>query len=528
MDGSATAPNSPPSAPGDRGVEAPALHVIIQAGGRGSRLRHHTWNKPKCLVSVEGKPILYHLFDRFPGARFVIIGDYLFDQLERYLQVNPPAAPYSLVRAEGAGTASGIADALALVPPDAPVVLAWSDLMLGELPPWPVTDLPVVCTTSAFTCRWTVSPDGVLQEKPGATDGVAGLFYIPAAGALPSPPREGEFVRWLAEAAPGFERLDCPNMAELGDFASIEASNDRAGFSRFFNKVEIGEDTVTKTVVDPAFADVHRNEVAWYREAQRLGFRRIPRILSETPLVMARIQGRHAYQMSDLTERERRAVLADGLDALITLHDLQDEPSDADDLESVYLTKTIDRVRAVAQMIPGFDREAMTINGRKCRNPFADKHAGLLESLLAPLATPRFAAIHGDPTFSNSLVDDNLRVWFIDPRGAFAKPGIMGDPWYDFAKVHYSAVGGYDTFNRRKFKLHIDDDTVEVLMEDSRFASAAAQVFPTYFGAETARIAVIHGLIWLSLSGYVRDDIDSVIAAFYLGLYWLEDGLSAL
>ena len=68
----------------------PHLHVLVQAGGRGSRLRHHTWNKPKCLVSVDGKPILYHLFDRFPTARFVVIGDYLFDQLERYLKVNPP------------------------------------------------------------------------------------------------------------------------------------------------------------------------------------------------------------------------------------------------------------------------------------------------------------------------------------------------------------------------------------------------------------------------------------------------------
>ena len=34
------------------------LHIIVQAGGRGSRLRHHTWNKPKCLVSVRGKPLI--------------------------------------------------------------------------------------------------------------------------------------------------------------------------------------------------------------------------------------------------------------------------------------------------------------------------------------------------------------------------------------------------------------------------------------------------------------------------------------
>src|SRR6201996_568151 len=114
MDGSAA--NPAPSLGVASVTDVQTLHVIVQAGGRGSRLRHHTGNKPKCLVSVQGKPILYHLFDRFPGARFVVIGDYLFDQLERYLQVNPPPVAYSLVRAEGAGTASGIAAALAQVP----------------------------------------------------------------------------------------------------------------------------------------------------------------------------------------------------------------------------------------------------------------------------------------------------------------------------------------------------------------------------------------------------------------------------
>ena len=35
-------------------------------------------------------------------------------------------------------------------------------------------------------------------------------------------------------------------------------------------------------------------------------------------------------------------------------------------------------------------------------------------------------------------------------------------------------------------------------------------------------IDVIHALIWLSLSGYVRNDLDSVLGAFYNGLYYLE------
>ena len=509
-------------------MSTPQLHVLVQAGGRGSRLRHHTWNKPKCLVSVDGKPILYHLVERFPAARFVVIGDYLFDQLERYLKVNPPGVEYALVRAKGAGTAGGVADALAEIPAEAPLVLAWSDLIVGELPAWPDTELPVVCTTAAFTCRWTVAPEGHMHEKPAATGGIPGLFYFRRASALPPPPPEGEFVRWFSGAIPDFVCLDCPDLQELGDFSTIETSNERAGFSRFFNKVEIGETQVTKTVIDPKYEELHRGEVAWYAKAERLGFRRIPQIISQSPLVLERIRGQHAYQMGDLTPRERRAVLADHLDALISLHDLGTAPAPAAEVREVYVEKTVSRVRSIAALAPGFDRESVTVNGRKCRNPFAREPEAPLEGLLGALQPERFAPIHGDPTFSNALVDDKLRVWFIDPRGSFARTGIMGDPWYDFAKVYYSAVGGYDVFNRRQFKLHIDHETVEVLMEESAFVAAARDIFPDYFGADMGRIEVIHGLIWLSLSGYARDDIDSAIGAFYLGLYWLETGLGRL
>ena len=104
-------------------AEKNKLHVIVQAGGRGSRLRHHTWNKPKCLVSVLGKPLLYHLFARFPLAQFHIIGDYAFDVLKSYLEVNNPGVSYSLINTHTKGTASGIARALSDIPATAPLLL---------------------------------------------------------------------------------------------------------------------------------------------------------------------------------------------------------------------------------------------------------------------------------------------------------------------------------------------------------------------------------------------------------------------
>ena len=55
--------------------------MIVQAGGRGSRMELLTRNKPKALVPVDNRPILFHLFEKYPDKKFIIIGDYQYDVL---------------------------------------------------------------------------------------------------------------------------------------------------------------------------------------------------------------------------------------------------------------------------------------------------------------------------------------------------------------------------------------------------------------------------------------------------------------
>jgi GTP:adenosylcobinamide-phosphate guanylyltransferase len=503
------------------------LNIIIQAGGRGSRLRHHTWNKPKCLVSVQGKPILYHAFEKFPHSKFWIVADYGFSQLATYLELNDPGVAYQLIHTDQKGTSSGIDQVLAEIPSAEPVLLLWSDLILEDLDIPGDADQPVIYTTKAFTCRWSLQ-DHKLIEVPSTTSGIPGIFYFPRAEKFPVPPSSGEFVRWLSNNLPEFEVSHCDSLSELGDFASIELLNDRAGFSRFFNQVDVLETTVQKSARDPNYEHLIQLEQTWYQDVAALGFRRIPRIISTEPFVMERILGQHAYQVQDYSAREKRAVLADYVYSLQNLHDLASAPADTADVTSVYLEKTQDRVSSVSRLIPNFSTQAVTVNGKKCRNVFHERYLNILPDVVAELQPEKFVPIHGDPTFSNSLVDQNLKIWYIDPRGYFNRPGIWGDARYDFAKVYYSALGGYDSFNRRKFKLHVDSETVEILQEPLAFSDVATDVFAEFFGQDLAKIQVIQGLIWLSLSGYVRDDIDSIIGSFYLGLYWLEKGMEQL
>lgn len=501
------------------------MHVIVQAGGRGSRLRHHTWNKPKCLVSIKGKPLLYHLFDQFPTAYFHIIGDYAFDQLENYLCINPPLIKYNLIKATEKGTCAGIAEALKSVPAENPLLITWSDLLINNFKEVPYGKKPVVITTHAFTCRWSVTEKRTIIEQVGPR-GIPGMFYATRAEYFPAPPESGEFVKWFSKNVIEFNYFDCEDMEEIGDFFSVENKNDTAGFCRFFNEVVIEENKVIKKAIDPNFKHLIEKEQFWYKSVNDLGFRRIPNLISTDPYILEKIKGKHAFQFHDLTDREKRSVLSDYIDSLNNLHSLGVQPALEEDARDIYIKKTVDRVASVSKLIPNFNKEAITINGCKCKNIFLDIKT--LDSIFNLINPKYFTPIHGDPTFSNTIIDKNLKVWYIDPRGYFSKPGVWGDPFYDFAKVYYSAIGGYDIFNRRKFKIVVDSETVEVIMEESSFINIGKEIFEDYLKKDLVKIELIHGLIWLSLSGYVKDDIDSIIGSFYLGLYYLEQGLKKI
>jgi glucose-1-phosphate thymidylyltransferase len=72
------------------------LKIVIPMAGLGTRLRPHTWSKPKQLVSVAGKAALDHVLDTFSTIpktyelELINIVGYLGDQIECYIQENYP------------------------------------------------------------------------------------------------------------------------------------------------------------------------------------------------------------------------------------------------------------------------------------------------------------------------------------------------------------------------------------------------------------------------------------------------------
>ena len=83
-------------------------YIIVQAGGKGTRLGHLTANRPKALVPIGNLPMIFYLFRQFPNSKFIIIADYKAEVMHQYLAAFAEVQ-YLIVNAHGAkGTCSGI------------------------------------------------------------------------------------------------------------------------------------------------------------------------------------------------------------------------------------------------------------------------------------------------------------------------------------------------------------------------------------------------------------------------------------
>ncbi len=126
------------------------MHVIIPAAGFGTRLRPHTWSKPKPLVSVAGKPILGHVLDSIAPLhpeKVIFITGYLGDQIREYVERQYTFPSAFVHQGEMKGQAHAIQ--LARDEVSGPVLIAFADTIFA-------TDLSILEQTDA---------DGVIFVK---------------------------------------------------------------------------------------------------------------------------------------------------------------------------------------------------------------------------------------------------------------------------------------------------------------------------------------------------------------------------
>lgn len=502
------------------------MKIIIQAGGFGTRMKNLTRVKPKSLVSAKYMPIIFHLFKKYPKDEFIIIGDYKFDVLDRYLTSFAKDVNYMLLKSEKKGNVAGIKEAVSFIPENEPFMLIWSDIILSDV--FAVNEIKEGCQVGIvdFPCSWSLIDNKLVNEqKPGF--GVGGLYVFNDKSWFEDVPSEGSFTVWLAEKGMPLYPISLMGSIDIGTLEAYNAISSTANRCRPYNKIEFIDGKVIKSGLTPEAMKLIGHEIAWYGKMEEYGFDHVPEVYATNPLTMEYISGASIFA-TPMTDEQKKSTLDKIVSALSKLHGYKSVPASAWDLYTEYFKKTVHRLQTIATALPFAFDKTIKINGIECRNVLRSQHL-LRQVVLDELMDTHYGPIHGDCQLTNTMVDKSGDIYFIDARGYFGKSQILGDIRYDWAKLYYAISGNFDQFNIKNFELSITEHEVEFSIQ-----SGGWEHLTDYFLKQTPageanlkEIRLIHAIIWLSLASHAWEDFDSMCIAFYNGTLlfneWLRD-----
>ncbi len=171
------------------------LKVVIPMAGLGTRLRPHTWSKPKQLISVAGKVVLDHVLDTLsslsdPGnIELINIVGYLGEQIEDYIGEHyPHIRAHYVIQDNPLGQSHAISLARHLL--GGPMLMVFADTLIE-------TDLSFIGREDVEAVVWVkpvpdprrfgvaqVGEDGLVErliEKPQSMENnlaVVGFYYF--------------------------------------------------------------------------------------------------------------------------------------------------------------------------------------------------------------------------------------------------------------------------------------------------------------------------------------------------------------
>lgn len=173
------------------------MKVIIPLAGLGTRLRPHTYTRPKPLINVAGKPMLAHILDKFRGLEvdeYIFIVGYLGDQIEKYVSQQYGFKARYVVQHEMLGQAHALWLCRDYV--DGPVFMVFGDTYcevdlseIGAAPRDSIAYVHEVPDPRRFGVA-ILGGDGYVTrfvEKPAALDNrlaVVGMYYFTDGPAL--------------------------------------------------------------------------------------------------------------------------------------------------------------------------------------------------------------------------------------------------------------------------------------------------------------------------------------------------------
>jgi hypothetical protein len=178
------------------------------------------------------------------------------------------------------------------------------------------------------------------------------------------------------------------------------------------------------------------------------------------------------------------------------------------DLHEMYVSKTLERLESLRDHSI-FRRLSKTVICNELPLPSLIEVFEVIEALVKDSNTrahQEFCIIHGDLCLSNIVFDRrNQIVRVLDPRGAFGRWDLYGDPDYDLAKLSHSLHGDYDFLVRGLFSINwVATDRVSFKVPVEPRHAAIKWLFEDWLlkrlDGDVRRVRLLEALLFLSMA----------------------------
>ena len=521
--------------------------VFIPSAGLGTRLGNFSKNLNKALVSLDNKPVISHVIEKFPKhVELVIALGHKGELLKEYLEIAHSDRNITLVNIEnyqGRGAGLGLTLLECKDHLQCPFIFCPNDTLILEDIPEPLTNWVGFSNVENNNNYRSFQISGNnLVEKIHEKNEILSLNskpYIGLAGV-----KDYEDFWSFMEIGRKYGSIKAGESYGLNELIKNNSKIEAKEFTWYDTANIRGLEKAKKIFLCKDSPEIleKANEAIWFVNNRVIKYNNDPSFISErversgllrgyVPEIVSQRKHMYSYRMltgqvvSRITNHNVFESLLGYLDFFWQAADLDEAQTKKfnDTCDCFYREKTFGRVQTYFNRFSEHDEEEV-INGIETPKVF-----DLLNKVPWDYLARGFAVrMHGDLHFENILMAETGEFYLLDWRQNFGGIVEYGDVYYDLAKLLHGLIVSHELINKECFSVKKIDNIIDFdLYRKNSLINNQHQLFSFVGrkGYDLNKVNLLTSLIFLNIAALHHDPYSKML--FYLGKEMLFKNLEA-
>lgn len=502
-------------------------YLVICASGKGTRLLPITQHIPKLLVNSGDLNLISKIIDYWKSysEKFVVIIDSKYNKIvDFYLKLT--GVKYEIINVD---CANGEENSYTLNRSlqnekytNKKILITWCDIFPDSIiPPSVFKDQNIIFTYKNYG-RYEAYENTIQKRSFG---NIIGIYYFASFSHVRFFEPKMDICDCYKNNFGDFETFEIDNLIDIGDYNKLCEVINNTSYkysTRYFNKItDINDDLIEKQSTCIYGDKIITDEMAFYKFHV---LDNIPEIIGfkTNSFVMKKILNSDTLykKFIKVDIRIQQKMLTSILREVDKIHSIEQIQIDKDQLEGdikiEFYDKLLIRLGNIDTILKYFNH-IKSVNNVKIKF----NHNFIIEDIYKKIKFYligkgyKYSSIHGDPHMSNVIVDENNKMWFIDPRGYFGNTKLFGPPEYDISKIVYS-LSGFDQVNTNPNHFFTIDENNNIEVNITNNIDNYLHLFDKYDKKILLCMTILH---WFGLTDYSKNNIHKCISSYYYGIY---------